>query len=616
MHIKYFFGFGFLVLHFLNVAAGLNQTEEFMKNMDIAGKYENIDTDSILTYTQAAYKNALDLGSPALQVDALRLIIKTHIKRGSNSAAFTFCKLADSISKVNGLEEQQIGILMLKGLVFQNSGLQAEGIELMLQAKSLMDNTQNFQYESELNYYLSSTYYSINEKTKSREFARKAINMELSGNDSSFVTKNYTLLASSFQNKDSIQKYLKLALEYSQLRRDDYKLAAILNNYALFWKAIGDNLKAKESYLKAIKLSVQNGYQKHLCNIYNNYAYLLMAEHKFDSAQMVLHEALTIARNLNNIDLEASVLDSYGDLFEKTGDYEQSLVYFRNSVDLRNKFKAQQQIEQSLFLSTAFETEIKEKQIAKKESQLYRTNVILMAIASLFFGALAVLIYFRQKSLTRKARIMTIEKENKLEVANALIEGQDAERKRLAMDLHDGISPKLGLLKLLVDSKLDEEKVYNEVNSSILEIDKDIRDISHRMLPSQLESKGLVVALENFIYLLNQNNKTRITFYNNLEFRLKLKYEINLFFIFYELINNALKHAMATEIIVQLLYGNDALSISVEDNGTGFDKNAEHTGIGLKNIAQRVTYLNGDLSLDPVIGEGTAIIIDIKGITL
>jgi len=369
---------------------------------------------------------------------------------------------------------------------------------------------------------------------------------------------------------------------------------------------------AKASYLEAIDISVTNGYTKHLSTLYNNFAYLLMVEKNHDSANLLLTEALKIARELNNIDIEASVLDSYSDYYATIGDSAQSLAYYRQSVKLKNKYRTQQQIENSLFLSTVFETEKKEKEIARQESRLYRINAILFAVLALFAVAIAVLIYFRQKSAVRKARIKTMAQEKRLEVANAIIEGQDDERKRLAMDLHDGISPKIGSLKLLIDSKLEETAVYPEVIDSIDDIDSNIREISHRMSPAQLESKGLVVVLGNFIKSIKQGKDIDIKYFTNLQSRLTGKYEINIFFLFHELINNALKHSGATELNVQLLDDDEIISLSVEDNGKGFDPEKEHDGTGLKNIRQRVTYLNGDIDIDSVAGQGTAVLIEIK----
>lgn len=607
-----FGGFGFMFLYFLSTAIAQVQTDDFDKELDVAHGYQNIDSDSVLYHAETAFSMAGQLRKPGLQIDALTLIVKTHIKKGEYARAIQHCLMADSIASINKLADRQIEVMMYKGLVYQNSGLNAEGLTHFFNAKDLIVVTGNDKYKADLDYYLAISYYKINEFDKCRYYAREAVIANLEQRDSTLLHQSLVLIASSFRNADSIQKYLQLADDLSKIRRDNYKRAVLLNNKALFYKALGDKAVAKTSYLEAIRISVSNGYTEHLSNLYNNYAYLLMAEKKYDSVNLVLTEALTIARKLNNIDIEASVLDSYSDYYATIGDSAQSLVNYRQSVKLREQYRAQQQIAKSLFLSTVFETEKKEKEIARQESSLYRTNAILFAVLALFSVAIAVLIYFRQKSVARKARIKTMAQEKKLEVANAIIEGQDDERKRLAMDLHDGISPKIGSLKLLIDSKLEETGVYPEVIESIDDIDSNIREISHRMSPAQLESKGLVVALGNFIQSVKQRKDIDIQYFTNLQNRLTGKYEINIFFLFQELIHNALKHSCATELIVQLLDDDELISLGVEDNGKGFDPEKEHNGTGLKNIRQRVTYLNGEIEIDSVAGQGTSVLIEIK----
>jgi len=337
-----------------------------------------------------------------------------------------------------------------------------------------------------------------------------------------------------------------------------------------------------------------------------------MAETKYDSAGYVLEKALELAKNLDSEKLEALVLDSYSDLYGKTGNAEKSLEYYRQSVKLKNKYKAKQQVEESLFLSTVFETGKKQLEIEKQKVRQYKTNAILAAFVALFAVALVVIVYLRHTSAQRKAKIAALEQENKLDIANALIVGQDDERKRLAMDLHDGIMPMIGTLQRLIDNNFEKNQVYPTVKSSIKEIGTDIRELSHRMLPSQLESKGLAVSLENYIHLLSQSQPVNIQIHTDLADRLAAHYEMNIYFLFYEMINNAVKHSGATDITVQLLDDNDVLNLSVEDNGKGFDTEKDYSGIGLKNIRQRVSYLGGTMAIDSVPGQGTAFLIEIK----
>jgi len=586
--------------------------DEFIHNIDRANSFQNIDTDSILYYANVAYLIAEAQQNPGLQIDALALIIKTQAKSGKYSNAILNCLKADSILSINNLSDRNHEIMMYKGLVYQNSGFTSEGLDFLFTVQKLFEESGPNKFEAELNYYIALGYYQLNEIKTSKNYARRAINIEQKQNNMAGLVKNYILLANSFNSIDSIQKYLSLAEVLVNTKEMEYKKVALLNSKALINKSSGKINKARSAYSEAIKISVTNNYKDHLANLYNNYAYLLMAEKKYDSAEIVLGEALILARELNNIDLEASVLDSYSDYYTTIGDSSVSYKYYRNSVKLKNLYREKKRIEQSLFLSTVFETEKKEKEIARKDSKLYRINAILSGVLTLFSVVLAILIYWRQKSLIRKAKIKTMEHEKKLEVATALIEGQDAERKRLAMDLHDGISPKLGVLKMSIEKSYKKNENTTGIINSLTDISLNIRDLSHKMLPAQLESHGLVKALTNLIHILERNSSINFKFYTNINNRLNPKLEANLFYLSYEMINNAVKHSGGKEINVQLLADRSSISLSVEDDGKGFDQKKEMKGLGLKNIHQRVSYLDGKLTIDTGIDQGTAIIIEIE----
>lgn len=603
----------FTLLAFFQAAEAQVQDDEFNTFYKKAISFQNINTDSILFYGYAAYTVSESVNNPELQIRALKMIINSLIKKGEFSKAVLNCLKADSIISTNNMNNFRAEMLMYKGLVFQTSGLSAEGLRYFFEAKTMAETSVDKSFEAELDYYLAIAYYNINEMEKCREFANMAINEELAKNDSTTILKNLILLSNSFQNTDSINYYLQMA-ENIRLNHkvSSYNQAALLSNMGLFYKSSGRKKEAKSCYLEAISIAQANGFSEYMATIYNNYAYLLMAESNYDSAGYVLADALEIAKNIENKSMEATVLDSYSDLYAKTGNIEQSLEYYKRSVQLKNKYKAEQQVEESLFLSTVFETEKKQLEIEKQKVRQYKTNAILAAFVALFAVALVVIVYLRHTSAQRKAKIAALEQENKLDIANALIVGQDAERKRLAMDLHDGIMPMIGTLQRLIDNNFEKNQAYPTVKSSIKEIGTDIRELSHRMLPSQLESKGLAASLENYIHLLSQSQPVNIQIHTDLAKRLDAHYEMNIYFLFYEMINNAVKYSGATEIIVQLLDDNDVLNLSVEDNGKGFDTEKDYSGIGLKNIRQRVNYLGGTMAIDSVPGQGTAFLIEIK----
>jgi len=348
---------GFFMTCFMVTVPAQEFVDEFIHNIDRSNSFQNVDSDSILYYANAAYITAEKMQNPELQIDAIALIIKTQAKFGKYSNAILNCLKADSISSANNLIDRNHEIMMYKGLVYQNSGFVSEGLEFLFTVQKQIEESRSDEFKAELNYYIALAYYDLIEIEQCKNYARMAVSIEQKQNNMAGLVKNYILLANCFNNIDSIQKYLSLTEVLVHPKNMGYKKAVLLNNKALIYKLIGEFNKARSSYNEAIKISIINDYKDHLANLYNNYAYLLMAEEKYDSAEIVLGEALILARELNNIDLEASVLDSYSDYYTTIGDSSVSYKYYRNSVKLKNLYREKKRIEQSLFLSTVFETE-------------------------------------------------------------------------------------------------------------------------------------------------------------------------------------------------------------------------------------------------------------------
>jgi signal transduction histidine kinase len=168
------------------------------------------------------------------------------------------------------------------------------------------------------------------------------------------------------------------------------------------------------------------------------------------------------------------------------------------------------------------------------------------------------------------------------------LKGEREERQRLAHDLHDRVGSMLTAMRLTLeqDKKEDTLEMLSQTST-------ELRKVAHHLMPESLSRKGLHVALSDYCSVLPD-----VTFhYFGEPHRLSEEIEVLCYSMIHELINNALRHASATRIQVQLMYESDCISAIVADNGKGFDVNAPHQGIGLSNIRQRIAIHNGRLSV-------------------
>ena len=200
------------------------------------------------------------------------------------------------------------------------------------------------------------------------------------------------------------------------------------------------------------------------------------------------------------------------------------------------------------------------------------------------------------------------------------INGQEGERTRIARDLHDGLGGIFSTVKMhfsTLQHEVPELKGNNLYRKSFEMVDgasEELRKIAHNMMPEVLMKMGLVPALQDLCNNINAGKQLHINLQAyGMEKRLSGSIEIMLFRIIQELINNIIKHSSASEAIIQFNRNANNLTITVEDNGRGFDVNELEAKrhAGLQTIKSRVAYLDGRISIDSKTGVGTTVMIDL-----
>jgi signal transduction histidine kinase len=203
----------------------------------------------------------------------------------------------------------------------------------------------------------------------------------------------------------------------------------------------------------------------------------------------------------------------------------------------------------------------------------------------------------------------------------AMVATQEEERKRISRDIHDGIGTKLSALTLFLSSL--HEKAFKTKNEEIKSLAKsaaqliketmqDVRQLLLNLSPTVLEEFGYTTAVEG---LVNKINETKQIHFNLVVFgmnhRLKKDYELALYRITQELINNVLKHAEAKHVSLQIGVRDEKLILLMEDDGKGFDVNVHKEGYGLYNLDARTKLMQGTITIDSQTGRGTSVLIEI-----
>ena len=226
----------------------------------------------------------------------------------------------------------------------------------------------------------------------------------------------------------------------------------------------------------------------------------------------------------------------------------------------------------------------------------------------------------KQQDELQQQHISELEKDKQLVAVDAMLQGQEEERSRLAKDLHDGLGGLLSGVKFSLSNMKDNliitpdnmtvfERSLDMLDTSI----KELRRVAHNMMPELLTKFGLDEALKEYCNSINATNLLSVKYQSiGMSTRIEKSAEIIIYRIIQELLNNIMKHAAAKEATVQLVKEEGRLSIIVEDDGKGFDtaliKNSK--GAGLTSIKSRVDYLKGQLDIHSEAGKGTLVNIE------
>ena len=199
----------------------------------------------------------------------------------------------------------------------------------------------------------------------------------------------------------------------------------------------------------------------------------------------------------------------------------------------------------------------------------------------------------------------------------AVLEAEEAERQRIAKDLHDGVGQMMSAAKMnlsaveaqlnlkTAEQKLAFENIIQLVDDSC----REVRSVSHNMMPNALLKNNLEAAIREFIYKLDQQVLKVHLYAQGLDERLDSNIETILYRIVQECVNNVIKHSEADTLDITIIKEPGEITATIEDNGKGFDTTDKEKfeGIGLKNMRTRVDYLKGTIDFDSSPGNGTVV---------
>ena len=349
----------------------------------------------------------------------------------------------------------------------------------------------------------------------------------------------------------------------------------------------------------------------------------------YNKAILRAKNCLQLAKLSNNRVIEAEVYKELSKFQSQLDDAPEAYLSLFNYVKISDSLNIAERVKEVSLLETKYQSEKKEReilqlkndndtvelQLTKKKSQNYFLLSISMGLLVLTGFAYLGYRNFRKRDKLKTAEISQLKFEQESKIYNAMLEGQENERKRLAIDLHDGLAGRLSATRIKLEklAKKSEskktEKDFKEAASYIDNSLTELRGIAMNLMPETLFKYGLKNAIEDYCSSIGSgldDVKFILQFYDT-EKALAPNVALTIYRIIQELINNAVKHSKASEVLVQYLVADNKINITVEDNGQGFSIQdlQEKRGMGLNNLKTRVAYLNGEIDFDSNLDEGT-----------
>jgi two-component system NarL family sensor kinase len=499
------------------------------------------------------------------------------------------------LAEKTGNKGGQVRALLNIGVTLERMFDEPQAIHYFQQALSLTDTVRDAQIYSTVLTSLANAHLTLKDQHRAMPYVYRALRVARRIGDEKnegYMHLSLGRLASAAQNWPESQRQLRQALSQGEKVGD-----AMLLTQSLLW--LGDDSRkqrhlteALANYQQALEIAKQTNIYVDLEQIYAGVARVYAAQRKFPEAY------------------QTQVLQShYADsaTTEKTISEAQGLQvrYDTEKKEARNRLLA--------------------AQTRTQQQIIRRRNVQLLAgllIAGLLLG-LGYLLYTRRR-LRREVEFVQERQQLERLRSQAVLEAEEAERRRIGSDLHDGVGQLLTVAKLNLHALGEQLHTQTEGQQVMLQnaldvVDesfREVRTISHNLMPNALIKRGLAQAVRDFLSKIAPDDRLKI----QLEVvgldrggRLDVIVENVLFRVIQELAQNIVKHAQATQMTLQIIRSENELTIMVEDNGVGFTPSAlgEEAGIGLKNIESRMAYLGGRAEFDSSPGRGTTVTLEV-----
>jgi len=568
----------------------------------IAIEYYDIQSDSILKYGKKCVYYAEKAKNDDLMADGLMRMATAFRKQGEISYA------TDAISVALKIRER-LGLINKVALTYLELG-------------------NLFKHRSELDLAEGRDKSASDFAAKALTRYSKAHEIAILHGDSILVSKTALNVAAACFAKTEYDRALEFYDQSSRWCPVDevsWKKAEIrMNVYTVLYER--DNaIPSKTEFQELETLFITYGASYQLANWYITYSGMIWDQDPVRSIKLLI-DCNQISKKINNVQLQIDanywLFESYSEL----GDFENALDYFVQFKELSDNVlndKSNAKIEEVelKYAREKLEKELVDQKLISQREKLKTSEAesyqdkLIWGFVITTLTALGIVVYtiqririlrYRRKTQTEahEKEVNSLIQQQESKSFEAMLEGQDVERKRIAEDLHDRLGSTLSAARMYLEvtgttSESDNTDRDGKAISLLDDAIDDVRNVAHDLVAGTLSKFGFFAAVEDLKSTIQGSGKVAVTIsYPHLELRLPSETELQLYRIVQEVFSNSLKYAEASLLTFKCEQKDFTLNIRIADNGNGFDLSKYAPGMGIKNIHARASKINASLKLD------------------
>jgi signal transduction histidine kinase len=527
-----------------------------------------------------------------------------------------------SIAKRNKQFGQLANLTRLQGLASYFKQRFDSAAHYYYQALDLAQRHQKRHIEGEIFNNLGQLFRKTRDLERSLEHYDKAFAIfQDMGDDNGMATiLNESGVVFEYQNKfdEAIRRYQK-SMDTRVRMKDTVGMTYSLNFMGTAFTEAGKYPEAEKSLRACQRLReiIRDSFALALTHSDLGSLYLRWNKHQEARASFLISNRL--AEAMRYPDLQMHNYQRMAELEEKTGNALAALQWLRQYNTIKDSAYNTDKMKQIESLEARYQNRAKTQALQLQAAEIRQKNITIFALAT---GASLVLalgyLLYKRRQAKLELQVQTTRLEERQRATQAILEAEEKERSRIAADLHDGVGQLMSAARLNLSGMHAQQftdhrppEVFEKALSLVDDSCREIRSISHQMMPQILQRKGLELALLEFTQKIRHPELNITLHVEGIDAPLPSLQAGVIYRMIQEGVNNVIKHAQAKNLDISVIQEKNELSITLEDNGIGFDPQVAAEGIGLQNLRSRVQFLEGEIDIHSAPGKGTLIAIHI-----